>query len=831
MERTRYLRLQGWAGLGAMVGALLGLAGATTTSAAPSSPNLPNYLPSSWTVSGQPMKQPGEAIDRATRGVLQHARYGRFWQPQLDNMWRVGYNGTAVWPGGRVMRTGGRDNREGWGSYGTAWGGAVGCRDWDATLPTSPTDPTPVTATYPYCSNENLRYGYNLDDVMLDKLCVSNSNGAANPIVGYSRLETAEISRWLPPQVIVNGKVVIPYTDTYGTTPGSPAAGNGLANYAAARRGVVDPTLRAEVVQLTAFRMAIGVDIYRTTYNYTCPPDWDYLVQDFAVINTGNLDRDAAIDRPAKAINDFRFATGFEHTTSGVANGMINPNRNKDDDFIELIYPWASDATYGTRSAYLAYDGDGSGIDGPDWGDPAQTVSGTTQTMGKDLFSKAYMAFAYLFAESSPGSGVDDPTQPASFTYFEENGYRLGRTRPGWDQGKAFKMIWCGHENAATNAPTKVIPPNTPTNGTAVNATVLAVFQGLVGPQPAGWTLPAGGTYRVVAGIAAGGISDRLSKDLAFATLTRDAAGQPAASRQTASEIALIQSGRDSALRTLDRMFWNVNGFVPGGRYADKPAAYNQAFNVPDPPRPPACFWVSNSDRRIDLEWTREAETTPDFDTGVNDFAGYRVYRAASSPDSDWVLVKDLPKASLPTTGTTVKWSDAAPSVSRDFTYFYYVVAYDDGTQNWDTTPGIAKSLESGKYYTTTGWDWSPVNPGFFASPSTYPMTHLDSVIVVPNPYNSRSYNPKGAQGTIDRIFFKNLPQAATIRIYTAAGSPVKTLYHFAAPGAADGASIGWDMSNDVNQVVATGVYIYTVECTAGPAQGRTAVGKFIIIR
>jgi len=62
---------------------------------------------------------------------------------------------------------------------------------------------------------------------MLDKLSVSNSNGATDSYVGYSRLETAEISRWMPPQVIVNGKVVIPYTDSYGTTPGAAASGMG----------------------------------------------------------------------------------------------------------------------------------------------------------------------------------------------------------------------------------------------------------------------------------------------------------------------------------------------------------------------------------------------------------------------------------------------------------------------------------------------------------------------------------------------------------------------------------------------------------------------------
>jgi len=594
-----------------------------------------------------------------------------------------------------------------------------------------------------------------------------------------------------------------------------------LANYAAARRGIVDPTLRSEAVHQIGFRMSIGVDVYQQVYAYGFAPDYDYLVLDYHVINTGNVDTSAAIERPNKDIQDFRFAWGIQENLSNPAQAMSAANNNRDDDYLQVIQPWPTYTAPGgeQRLVHVFYDGDGSYVAGPDWGDACGYSSGGKQLTGNDLWSKAYLAFAYLFAEDAPESGVDDPAQPRSFTYYKENDYRFSSSaRVGTSQEKAFKMIWCGTENATTNDPVKMLAPNnTPFSGINGGGTMngLTPFQGIVGTGPNGMTLPANKTYHAIRGIAVGGIGDRESKDIATSVKRRDAAYPPInpADRMTPAEIARVKTGWDSMMVNLDRMFWNVNGFVPGNRFTAKPSAYNQAFNVPDPPRPPACLWVTNGNGYVELQWTRESETANDFDTAVNDFAGYRVYRAKASPDSDWVVVEDMPKSEVQAqTGSTVKWSDA--NASTNFTYYYYVAAYDDGTQNW-ANPGV--SLESDRY-----WLWTNFMPGTgVTSPKEFvgvkarpPADELAIRSIVPNPFNP---------STMIRYA---IPASgiAYMAVYDANGRLVRTLLdERASAGLHD---VVWDGTDDSGRRVASGVYICRLTSEHG-----TVVRRMVLLR
>jgi len=130
--------------------------------------------------------------------------------------------------------------------------------------------------------------------------------------------------------------------------------------------------------------------------------------------------------------------------------------------------------------------------------------------------------------------------------------------------------------------------------------------------------------------------------------------------------------------------------------------------------------------------------------------------------------------------------------------------------------------------------------------PGTLAKENMDNIMVIPNPYIGRSSfdgrrenDEKGDKSR--RIWFINLPKRCDIRIYTLAGDLVQTLKHDGAPVtdiitiskasstglAADGME-AWDLLSKNKQIIAPGVYLYSVE---NKADGKNKVGKFVIIK
>jgi hypothetical protein len=106
--------------------------------------------------------------------------------------------------------------------------------------------------------------------------------------------------------------------------------------------------------------------------------------------------------------------------------------------------------------------------------------------------------------------------------------------------------------------------------------------------------------------------------------------------------------------------------------------------------------------------------------------------------------------------------------------------------------------------------------------------SQLSKISVVPNPYISTAkWEPRTlyTSGRGDRkIEFKKLPAECSVRIYTIAGSLVKTLYKNSGP--TDG-SLAWDLITDDGMEVAFGLYIFHVDA---PGIGEH-IGKFAIVK
>ncbi len=106
-------------------------------------------------------------------------------------------------------------------------------------------------------------------------------------------------------------------------------------------------------------------------------------------------------------------------------------------------------------------------------------------------------------------------------------------------------------------------------------------------------------------------------------------------------------------------------------------------------------------------------------------------------------------------------------------------------------------------------------------------VSTVDSVIVVPNPYNvsGRLYGRAGDVSKFERIDFVHVPTPCKIRIYTSSGNLVREIDHDSPFSTAS-----WDGRNTDNQYVSSDVYIYVLEAEIN-GETRRKLGKLVIIR
>ena len=140
----------------------------------------------------------------------------------------------------------------------------------------------------------------------------------------------------------------------------------------------------------------------------------------------------------------------------------------------------------------------------------------------------------------------------------------------------------------------------------------------------------------------------------------------------------------------------------------------------------------------------------------------------------------------------------------------------------------------------------SPANNCQYGQPIYSADVVKDSSIkvsVYPNPYkiayndafgNRTNYFAEGYEGyghpvmtEYDRrIHFINLPDTATIRIYTLAGDLIREIHHPDRFLTTYSSSVGWDLISRNAQPVTSGIYIYRVDSRLG-----SQVGKIVIIK
>jgi len=297
----------------------------------------------------------------------------------------------------------------------------------------------------------------------------------------------------------------------------------------------------------------------------------------------------------------------------------------------------------------------------------------------------------------------------------------------------------------------------------------------------------------------------------------------------------------------------NGNGILDPGE--DLPPFNNilDRYRLPEATPPPKIKLVA-SQGKIDVYWDNSAESFIDPVTGQPDFEGYKIYRGRITQENMNVGLKqllelvaqfdqedsigydtglDLVRLPEPVEidGVVYHYRFTNENLLDGWQYAYAVTSFDRGDPD-NNLPSLESSalLSVGRAF-----------PGPAANTGR-------EITVFPNPYRASSlWDGRGDDGVQERsrlIYFANLPDRCTIKIYTLAGDLVDTIEHDGetytgadigwfdqfAPGEKvfSGGIHAWDLVTKSDQALATGLYLYTVEDNSS---GELFRGKFAVIK
>jgi hypothetical protein len=597
------------------------------------------------------------------------------------------------------------------------------------------------------------------------------------------------------------------------------------------------------------WRYVPGVRADRVTYGFAYgSPHQDYVITDITLTNDGIIgdperDPDTVLERPQILRN---VVWSYAYDVQQVYANGLNATQIGADTRAEYIQP-APGSDY---AAALSWDGDDPDTPGPDYGDVSSDIQYRDLMIGN-----CFTLVGPLFVSEDPGTEYNTrlANQPLARNVTPEFGFDLtGQSYSPHTMEMQRLHATGGKWHMPLDTEIGDHEPTSAISGSHRGPTLIQTYgpsTGELSPDTFaenGWTLAPGDSVRIVMVVAAGGIDLEQSRRIGKRWNSLRAAGEPADSLMSADDAALYHTGRDTVIKAFNMAYWNWHGeFAPGVTRDDlarwgveemapsKPMRYRQPYNVPDPPRPPEQVSVRGiraarasgrllgaellGDHGIEIRFTMESEGDPDdADTGVPDFAGYRILRKEGSRNAAWTTVKQ----GAASTFTRIRRIEDFPAC-RSFIdttatpgeqFWYAVVAYDDGTQNW-ARPGA--SLESSRWWTYTG-----MQPGGVVG-ETPPPRSLDSVRVVHDPY-SLSMNRASTDILSEsaEIVFSGLPDAAIISIFTESGRFV-TMF----PHRGYDSSI-WDGLDQKHRLVTPGTYLLVVR---SPFFGMT-VRRFTVV-
>lgn len=538
---------------------------------------------------------------------------------------------------------------------------------------------------------------------------------------------------------------------------------------------------------LNTFNTQLGITVTRKIFQFSQQYNDNYIVYDFTLKNTGNVDKDEDVELPNQTVKDAYFFWTFRNAVNkqvryviGNNSGWgINTMNDSRGDGVEVDPP---NENFRAQFSWHGYYTNGKEVGYDNIGAPIWNITSTAKPYFNDLADTVgrlggtqFLGTVTVHADKSANDITDDPGQPSTTTYDNSDNslFLAGANAFNTDQMTqkynymAFGHMAPRHARLVEPSGDYALQKNAPNvNGASGGISYNVAY----GP----YTLGPGEDVHIVFVEGAAGMSKEkqieIGKQFKAGTITAEQKNRE------------VMKSRDSLFQTFRRA---IEG-------------YNSGWNIPQAPLPPATFDIAGGGDRIRLNWTAPANGSPE---------GYNIYRAVGSYDGTYTLLTTLG-------GTENTYDDLTPT--RGLDYYYYITAVGPTQGGGPGTP--AGALESSRYYTQT---YDPVR---LKRPAG---TELSQIRIVPNPFIiSASENTEQVQGVRypgDRIGFLNIPGICTIRIYTELGELVNTIEHTDGSG-----DEFWESVTSSNQIVVSGIYIAVI---TDKTTGVNHIEKFAVIR
>jgi hypothetical protein len=280
--------------------------------------------------------------------------------------------------------------------------------------------------------------------------------------------------------------------------------------------------------------------------------------------------------------------------------------------------------------------------------------------------------------------------------------------------------------------------------------------------------------------------------------------------------------------------------------------AYDLDFNIPVPPPSPVLL-VENYHSTIQLWWDDSPLYFVDPRSHIRDFEGFRVHVSEEGKSVGFRLVKEFDirdSINYDTGLEAVELDEPRIEIDDEGDTTAYCFRYDlegvrDGFKYWVAVTSFDMgSPEMGQLESGLAQNRLLTIPG-----ATREETPREKVVVFPNPYRGDA----AWDGALSRdryLWFAGLPRRCSIRIYNLAGDHVQTIeFDGDTYGATDvrgifdptdpnfpegdipelsGHMAAWNLTSRMDQAVATGLYLFSVEDLD---TGLVERGKFLILR
>ncbi|MBC8403570.1 MAG: fibronectin type III domain-containing protein [Candidatus Marinimicrobia bacterium] len=608
-------------------------------------------------------------------------------------------------------------------------------------------------------------------------------------------IELKQIAKFEPPLLFVDGdNISAPFATDIDT---------------------VDPTIIPDRIINNVVNTSMGLTQTRRIYAFSQEYHDSYFIKEFIFKNTGNTDYDDEIELNA-TLKGVRIGWGTRYSTCRDGSNKVDrqqgwgkhtwiSKRGEDyaahvNDIITAANPiveWIRCAFswFGQSELVTTYDNIG-----------APHVAGDGR-----LLAPQFAGSAVLHVDKSVNDSDDDPNQPAILGWHAGDTYpSVGNLRPTDEPGmiSLYDFLTVGYypspgnggtdrmdENHLQSITDRLDPYTIHGDGGGTNVWIT------YGP----FDIPPGDSIVIVEVEAVNGLNRTMCRQIGERWLTAHEddsdvgpftlPDQSTTDNEDIYKNSWFYTGIDSLLLTFSRAKRN----------------YDMDFNIPAPPQPPTMFNVESGGDKISLTW---APSPSEWDAG---FVGYKIYRGVGKPDTTYSMIADIP------VGET---SFDDESAIRGFSYYYYIVAYNDGSNNTEDIANPTGSLISSRFYTKTN---TPARLKRKAGAA------LKDIRVVPNPFNIRAKNLQFPE-EVDKIMFYDIPGKCTIKIFSERGDLINTIIHNDGSGDEE-----WLSVSSFRQVVVSGIYIAHIEVDEDQysadgtelwyRKGETATRKIIIVR